>query len=85
MDEPLIHINIPQEVTTSQYNDIIAFVSKFTASNGKGSVHIICDKYPLRLSGKISELSPAAKQYYDTWSSKGVMRNMSVVKTKEKL
>ena len=71
------------EITPEQFNAITHFATKFWRENPEG-IEILCDKFPIRINGKLSELSSLAKDYFKYWNKKGLFRNLSVVKRKDK-
>lgn len=84
MEKPLITVFIHnQEITTDQYNDIIRFTQLLRNKNGENAVRLLCNKYPLRLQGKITALSSQALAYFYNWNKKGYIRNISLLKEAE--
>lgn len=73
-----LHIN-SSEITVEQFNAIMAFCTRFWREN-PGEIEILCDKFPMRINGKLSEQTSLAKGYFKYWNKKGLFRNLSVVK-----
>ena len=71
-----LHIH-SQEVTPEQLNCIVAFASQFYREN-KNKIEIVADKLPLRLNGKISQLTSNARRYFGNWNKAGTMRNIRI-------
>lgn len=76
-----LYIN-SNEITDFQLNDIVDFVSKFNYKNPYKGVGIIVEKYPLRLKGKISNLTFLAREYFMSWNKNNKMRNISISEVK---
>lgn len=76
-----LYIN-SNEITDSQLNDIVDFARKFNYKNPYKIVKIIVDKYPLRLKGKISNLTSLARGYFMAWNMENKMRNISICEVK---
>lgn len=77
-----LHIN-SSEITPEQLNAITAFCTRFWREN-PGEIEILCDKFPMRINGKLSELTSLAKEYFAYWNAKGLFRNLSIVKSEDK-
>ena len=77
-----LYIN-SSEITPEQFNAIMAFCTRFWREN-PGEIEILCDKFPMRINGKLSELTSLAKEGFAYWNAKGLFRNLSIVK-KEKI
>lgn len=81
MSDPIILLEFcKNEITVDQYNDIVRFVDKFYNYNGSKSIQCFIEKMPLRLRGKLSELSSRAREYFYEWNKCGAIRNISIVK-----
>lgn len=80
IDDKLITLYInSKEITDWQLNCIVGFVSRFHREN-LDQIEIICEKFPLRLNGKISNLTSTAWEYFKIWNKKGAMRNLRLLK-----
>lgn len=67
------------EITVSQFNDIICFATTFEAKNpNQIEIIINVDKLPLRLKGKISHLTSLARDYFRRWAKDGEIQNISL-------
>lgn len=77
-----LHIN-SSEITPEQLNAIMAFCTRFWREN-PGEIEILCDKFPMRINGKLSELTSLAKEFFAYWNKKGLFRNLSIVKSENK-
>lgn len=73
-----LYIN-SNEITVSQFNDIIGFASTFATKN-PNQIEIIVDvdKFPFRLKGKISNLTSLARDYFWSWNKSDKIRNISL-------
>lgn len=71
-----LHIH-SAEITPEQLNCIVAFSSQFNREN-YNKIEIITDKLPLRLNGKISQLTSNARRYFYSWNEAGTMRNIRI-------
>lgn len=70
------------EITTSQFNDIVRFISTFHSRPNQIEVVFNFNKFPLRIKGKISNLSSLAKAYFANWSRADMIRNLSLCEEK---
>lgn len=73
-----LYIN-SSELTPEQINAIMHFCTRFWRENPE-EIEILCDRFPMRINGKLSELTSLAKDYFKYWNKKGLFRNLSVVK-----
>ena len=79
-DNKLITLYInSKEITDWQFNSIVGFVSRFHREN-LDQIEIICEKFPLQLNGKISNLTSTAREYFKVWNKIGAMRNLRLLK-----
>lgn len=76
-----LYIN-SSEITPEQFNTIMAFCTRFWREN-PGKIEILCDKFPMRINGKLSELTSLAKEFFAYWNKKGLFHNLSIVKREE--
>lgn len=67
-------------ITPEQFNDVVRFVSSFRTQNGEDSLKWQLNSYPLRLKGKIANLSSLARGYFISLNKSGYMRNISLIK-----
>lgn len=76
-----VYIHSP-EITSEQLNSIVNFVVMFNYYT-PNQIEIICDYLPLRLNGKISNLSIIAEKYFHAWNKDSLIRNIRLVKKGE--
>lgn len=79
MNDRIISLYInTNEITPEQFNCIVSFISRFYFEN-PGKIEVVCDKFPLRLNGKLSHLTSKAREYFYSWNKKNRMRNIGSV------
>lgn len=60
------------------FNLLIGFVNQLFYIE-KENVELITDVYPLRLDGKISQLTSLGKKWFRSWNKDGCIRNIRVL------